>query len=121
METAESETDSGLTTAELDELRERLERLRDDLRTRMGSERSVALESESLTEPMDQAEQTREQDDALLFTERDRTMLNEVERALAKFDSGTYGLSELSGSPIELRRLRAIPWARVTADEAESF
>lgn len=110
-----------LTAEQMQELRGKLESLRADLLARMDAEQAVAMEGEPLAEPMDRAEQTREQEDALLFTERDRTMLNEVERALTKFETGRYGLSELSGRPIEHRRLRAIPWARVTAEEAEAI
>jgi DnaK suppressor protein len=35
-----------------------------------------------------------------------------VERALAKFDNGTYGMGERSGQPIPLARLRLVPEAR---------
>jgi DnaK suppressor protein len=120
MERAESEGGAGLTAEELRFLGGRLERIRGDLRTRLERERSVAREGEHLPEPMDAAEQTREQDDAVLFTERDRGLLREVEHALAKLENGTYGLSEVSGRPIGFRRLKAIPWARAAADETET-
>lgn len=38
--------------------------------------------------------------------------LIEVETALNKFDNGTYGICEVSGSPIEIERLEANPAAR---------
>jgi DnaK suppressor protein len=118
MEAASSD-EAELSPTQLEELRAHLERLRSDLQIRLEREQSVALEAEAQTEPMDAAEQTREQDDAVLFTERDRTLLREIEHALAKFETGSYGKSESSGRPIEYRRLAAIPWARVAADEAE--
>jgi DnaK suppressor protein len=74
---------------------------------------------ERLVEPADAAEQTREQDDAILFTENDRALLAEVEHALAKLDAGQYGVSEASGRPIGFARLEAVPWARLAADEVE--
>jgi RNA polymerase-binding transcription factor DksA len=43
--------------------------------------------------------------------------LHEVNHALRKIDEGTYGVSEQSGKPIPLERLRAIPWARLTIEE----
>jgi DnaK suppressor protein len=49
--------------------------------------------------------------------ERDRTTLREIERALAKFDAGTYGLSEVTGRPIRPERLEALPWARFDTNE----
>jgi DnaK suppressor protein len=45
-----------------------------------------------------------------------QTQLANVERALAKFDAGTYGIGELSGRPIPLARLRVVPWARDTVE-----
>jgi DnaK suppressor protein len=114
----QGETEARLTSAQLGTLRERLQRLEAELLARLDAEQAVALEGERLTEPMDAAEQTREQEDAVLFTNRDRALLGEVRHALAKFETGRYGLSEISGRPIELRRLEAIPWARTDAEEA---
>jgi len=119
MPTTESrpEPASGLTPAELQFLRERLERLRDDLRVQLRRNQEVAQSAEPSAEALDAAEQTREQDDAVLFGERDRALLREVEHALAKLDTGDYGVSEASGRPIGFRRLEAIPWARFATDE----
>jgi RNA polymerase-binding transcription factor DksA len=49
--------------------------------------------------------------------ERDdaRSDLVEVERALAKFDVGTYGVCEFGGEPIPIARLRVLPEARYDA------
>lgn len=113
-------TSSGLSAEQLSLLRVRLEHERDGLRERLEREQAAALQAESFAEPMDAAEQTREQDDGVTFTERDRALLSDVEAALAKLDAGTYGLSEVSGQPIGFPRLKAIPWARTTADEAEA-
>ena len=41
-----------------------------------------------------------------------QTQLDEVEHALAKFATGTYGICERCGRPIPLARLRALPEAR---------
>jgi RNA polymerase-binding transcription factor DksA len=47
--------------------------------------------------------------------------LDEVNHALRKIDEGTYGISEQSGQPIPLERLRAIPWARLTIEEEREW
>jgi len=39
------------------------------------------------------------------------TKLQDVERAVAKLDDGTYGRCDVCGGPIEAERLEAIPWA----------
>jgi DnaK suppressor protein len=113
----QGESPSGLTPAELQLLRERLERLREDLFAQLRRNQAVTRSSEPVVEPMDAAEQTREQDDAILFGERERALLREIDNALAKFDDGSYGLSEVSGQPIGFRRLEAIPWTRVASDD----
>lgn len=39
-------------------------------------------------------------------------MVEEIDHALAKFETGDYGICEVSGEPIPKERLEAIPWAR---------
>jgi DnaK suppressor protein len=76
---------------------------------------------ESMADPMDAATRATEENELLGLARQERAELAEIDRALAKFDRGTYGVSELSGRPIEVERLRAIPWARLTADEQEKL
>jgi RNA polymerase-binding transcription factor DksA len=81
-ESVSGDNGSGLAPHELDVLRERLERTRAELQARLEREESFAAEVERLTEPMDAAEQTREQEDVAALAERDRRLLREVDRAL---------------------------------------
>ncbi len=66
------------------------------------------------------------EDDAYLLYEReaeidenarDRTELAQVTRALERIEHGTYGLSEVSGKPIPIERLEALPSATTLVDE----
>jgi DnaK suppressor protein len=43
--------------------------------------------------------------------------LEQVDRALAKLDAGTYGTCERCGKPIAEERLRARPWATLCIDD----
>jgi DnaK suppressor protein len=43
--------------------------------------------------------------------------LAEIERALGRIDAGTYGISEVSGKPIPVERLKAMPTAKTLVDE----
>ena len=61
--------------------------------------------------------QLRTQDAALV--ENERMILHQIDRALAKLDDGTYGLSEVSGELIPKERLDATPYALTTIDEAQ--
>ena len=55
-------------------------------------------------------------DDALAEGFRDR--LAAIDRALARLDDGTYGVSVRSGQPIPDARLEADPAAELTVEEA---
>jgi DnaK suppressor protein len=46
-----------------------------------------------------------------------RARLAQVERALTRMDEGSYGLSEVSGEPIPVERLDALPWATTLTGE----
>jgi DnaK suppressor protein len=48
---------------------------------------------------------------------RDRKELAQVNRALERIEQGTYGLSEVSGKPIPIDRLEALPYAITLVDE----
>jgi RNA polymerase-binding transcription factor DksA len=52
----------------------------------------------------------RERD--LALSAQFRLQIEEIDRAMLKFDVGTYGVCEVSGTPIPKERLKAIPWAR---------
>lgn len=110
---------SGLTPAQLEELRERLLRARAETLMRLLGEQSTARSSDSLPEPMDAAELAREQGDGATLSERSRALLREIDAALSRLETGRYGTSERSGELIGFERLRAVPWARLTVDEEE--
>jgi DnaK suppressor protein len=53
--------------------------------------------------------------------ETERQILRDVEKALERLDNGTYGLDEITGEPIPVERLRALPWAAMTVENASRF
>ncbi len=80
---------------------------------------SGELSGADMNSPADQATD-------LFDRERDQTaienmdrMLAKVNRALAKIDEGTYGLSDIDGTPIPEARLEALPYANLTVEQAE--
>ncbi|RMG98501.1 MAG: TraR/DksA family transcriptional regulator [Deltaproteobacteria bacterium] len=70
-------------------------------------------------DPQDRAAAERVRQALLRLSARDAELLREVEAALARMEDGTYGVCEETGEPIPLARLRAIPWARRTAEAEE--
>ncbi|HET7753581.1 MAG TPA: TraR/DksA family transcriptional regulator [Anaeromyxobacteraceae bacterium] len=73
--------------------------------------------AEGPTDLEEEAQRVTEQAHVLGVAERERALLVEVDRALAKFDAGTYGISEKTGDPIPFERLAVMPWARQGVDE----
>lgn len=60
----------------------------------------------------DQGTDAYEQEFTLGLVEKDRTLLREINDAMAKLQNGTYGICEGTGNPIGRPRLEAQPWAR---------
>lgn len=109
-----------LTAAQRASLRRALQAKRTELERALARLEEQAIEGAADSPELeDVAESVIEDRDREALQERDRELLGEVLHALRKFDAGTYGLSEASGRPIASKRLRAVPWARLTVDEAE--
>jgi DnaK suppressor protein len=110
-----------LSKKDLESLRKTLESKRAEL-LRAHAENLAAgthQEEEAYPDPMDAATRATEEGERLGLAGQERRLLAEIDRALAKLDAGTYGISELSGRPIPIERLRAVPWARLSAEEEE--
>ena len=48
-------------------------------------------------------------------------ILRQVERALEKIDEGTYGVCDITGKEIPMKRLEAVPYATMTVDAQEKY
>jgi len=59
----------------------------------------------------EEATETADLENRMALEHRTREQLAEVERALDKFDKGTYGTCEICGKPINPERLEALPQA----------
>jgi DnaK suppressor protein len=109
----------GLTKRQLEFLRKKLE----EERTRiLGVLRDVAgapqpPPEDERSEFEETAQRAAEESDRLDLADRERALLADVERALAKIRTGDYGLDEKTGGPIPYERLAAVPWARGRLDE----
>ena len=54
----------------------------------------------------------------LSIEQNSKELLEKVNRALKRMDAGTYGDCEVSGKPIPLARLEALPYATTTVENA---
>ena len=66
--------------------------------------------------PADAASDSFDRDLALSLLSFEQDALGEIDDALRRIREGSYGVCELTGKPIPLQRLEAIPWARYTAE-----
>jgi DnaK suppressor protein len=83
-------------------------------------ERQGPLEADGQKEPGDESSQDLYQDEFDAGRADDlRQELAALERAEARLEAGTYGLSIESGEPIPDRRLEALPTAERTVDEQQ--
>jgi RNA polymerase-binding transcription factor DksA len=96
----------------------RVEGLIDELRSELG--RSAADDSEESAD-YDQlspgaTNDTFEREKDLSILEQLEAELAELQAALQRVESGTYGIDEVTGEPIDPERLEALPAARTNID-----
>jgi DnaK suppressor protein len=122
-----------LATDPNDELPDLTEEQREELRGMLVSKRAELVGSIGVRQEQERdagREVGDEMDEANLegatamasrLLERDVQLLAEIDRALAKFRDGTYGLCEGTGEPIGHGRLRSRPWARFSVAYQEQL
>ena len=77
------------------------------------------LSSNDVNDPADEATNLFDRERDRVAIENMDRMLAKVNRALQKIDEGTYGLSDIDGTPIPEARLEALPYANITVEQAE--
>jgi len=60
----------------------------------------------------DQGTDNFDREFALNMVSNEQDLLYEINEALHRIDTGTYGICEMTGQPIEIERLRAVPYTR---------
>lgn len=98
------------------DLKEQLDRLL-QLRERVSGEiLSINRDSLSHTERdpslSDQGTDTFDREFALNQLSSEQDVLFEIDEAIRRLENGTYGICEMSGNPINIERLRALPYVR---------
>ena len=80
-----------------------------------------SLQTESLKEPdiADRASSETDRSIELRSRDRQRKLVTKIETALGKLETGEYGYCEVSGEPINLKRLDARPIASMTLEAQE--
>jgi DnaK suppressor protein len=121
MSEARAHPDSELTSEQAEELRRvLLERRRSLIEGHAQHLDLGRYGDEPIAEPEEAAARDATRSTMIELAEAERRKLAQIERALAKLENGTYGVSEDSGEPIGFERLRAIPWAALNTLDQEA-
>ena len=103
------------STEQLDALRSSLEEERDQLRNQLNGHVIENGDDENFA---DSGQVAAQQGETRALEMQLKDQLDEVERALAKMDSGTYGTCEVCGREIAEARIEAMPATRFCIDHA---
>lgn len=120
-----------LSKADLEEFRKMLLEKRAELVGDMNHLQNEALRQGSSGEntgasfmPIHMADlgsDTWEQELTLGLIENERSLLREIDDALARIEDNTYGICLATGKPISKSRLRAKPWAKYCIEHARKI
>lgn len=111
---------SSLKPEVVSELKKKLVMKRADLINRLRNQRAeISSGFEMRGDEVDQVVAVQSENAALLFQNRVREELHEIEHALARIEQGTFGICEETEELIEIERLMALPWTRLSIEGAE--
>src|SRR6476661_5795 len=99
---------NSMEKAEIDSLKQVLERQLRDLQSDFGKEMQ-SMGSPALADINDQATLESERSFELRIKDRERKLIGKVQEALKKISDGTYGVCESCGETINVKRLQARP------------
>jgi RNA polymerase-binding transcription factor len=113
-----------LDATTLTELRRRLEdeaaRLQGMLRASATPNQGNGVHDPLAIDPEDYGDMAQDittADTEMALSANDQRLLAQVRHALQRMDAGLYGLSDVSGKPIPLERLQALPWATTNVED----
>ncbi len=110
----------GLSREIVQECRQKLLLMKNDLLNRARHIRNeFAQNDKNSGDEIDQTVAHLAEHGFLVSQERIRTQLLEIEFALARIESGQFGMCEETQEPIEKDRLLAIPYTRFSIEGAE--
>lgn len=84
---------------------------------RQGDIMDTVRDEEGVGDSEDEGQRIYDREDEIVSNELDTQQLEQVKKALARIEAGTYGVSEVSGKPIPLARLEAVPSATTLPNE----
>lgn len=114
--------DAGLSAAQVQELHEKLVEERARKVAELERHMQEALgEPNVMPDETDMAQRSTEQAYLIRFADKERKLLNEIDRALEKLRTGDYGVCEGTEEPIGFKRLELRPWTRYSVAYKEQI
>ena len=114
-----------LSKSEIETFKKQLEDLRGQLSHTLKSvSDEVKSGDESKGYSQHQADEGTDDFDQTISIEvssKEQGMVRQIDRALEKIEEGTYGICDLSGDEIPIKRLEAVPYATMTVAAQEKF
>lgn len=104
--------------ARLEELRKRV------MRTVQGTKEAVTQPDEAKGYSQHSADEGTDdfvKNINLEVTNKEFGLLRQIDRALEKIEEGTYGICDITGEEIAIKRLEAVPYATMTVKAQEKF
>ncbi|OFZ28754.1 MAG: molecular chaperone DnaK [Bdellovibrionales bacterium RIFCSPHIGHO2_01_FULL_40_29] len=112
-------TGSKLTDKVIKDCRDKLLKSKMDLLNRVKEAREKLDLGEKGGDEADQTMRLLAEQEMLNLNDRLRSQLYEIESALGRIENGSFGTCEETEEAIEVERLRAIPWTRLSIEGAE--
>lgn len=112
-------TNSRITEKVVKECKDKLMKTKMDLLNRVKEAREKLDLGEKGGDEADQTMRILAEQEMLNLNDRLRSQLFEIESALGRIENGSFGFCEETEEPIEIERLRAIPWTRLSIEGAE--
>lgn len=114
-----------LSKSEIEDFKKRILEIRREM-TQMVRETSEDVKKDRDSKGYSQHQADEGTDDfdrtiSLQLTDKEIKVLKQIDRALEKIDEGTYGICDLTGDEIPIKRLDAIPYATMTVAAQEKL
>lgn len=114
-----------LKKTEIEEFKRRLLELREQVtKTVRGTKEAVTQPDEAKGYSQHSADEGTDdfvKNINLEVTNKEFGLLRQIDRALEKIEEGTYGICDISGEEIPIKRLEAVPYATMTVKSQEKF
>ena len=110
---------SKISKSLVEECKKKLLASKEELLNRVRDIRKDLFIEEKGGDEADQTVRVLNESEVLGQHDRIRRQLFEIEQALARIENGSYGICDETEEPIEVERLKAIPWTRLSIEGAE--